>query len=106
MSPIFIIWHRRYIREIFFGCNGKTPSVNKDWEKNKYGLTPGKIFDIDTNNPSTTIMLKRGVASAYRHGINFKVGTLNQTMVDCAYQAVLKNITDRDWFIGKIDDLG
>ena len=48
-----------------------------NWGKNKYGLTPGKFFNIDTHNPSTTKMLPEAVASGYRHGTTLIAGILN-----------------------------
>ena len=65
-----------------------------DLGKEKYGLTPGIIFDINTRNSSTTLMLKRAIAYAHHHGINLKVFTLNPTQGDCAYKAVVESLID------------
>ena len=52
----------------------------------------------------TTTMLQRGIYNSHRHGIELKVGILNATECDCAYQTIKANIANRICLINKVNE--
>ena len=50
---------------------------------------------------STSLLLRRAILSAKRHGINLVPGTLNPAQGDCAFEAVIYNNNDRNCFSKK-----
>jgi len=50
---------------------------------------------------STSLMIKRAIASARNHGINLVPGRLNPAQGDCAFQSVIYNNNDRKCYSQK-----
>ena len=42
-----------------------------------------------------SLMLKRGIASGRRHGINLSPGKLNSASGNCAFEAAIYNVNER-----------
>ena len=64
---------------------------------------PGKDPPLKiTPNSKDTIMVKRAIRSAQKHGIRLNAGRPNKADGNCAIEASVLNLNDRDCFVEKL----
>jgi hypothetical protein len=74
-------------------------SSTSDFEKQQPTKHPPTLM---STKEEEMVIVKRAIASARKHGIKLKHGTLNQADGNCAIESAILNINDRDCFPEKM----